>query len=98
MQVQEYAEVLGLDESVVEFCERVAIVASRREYRGVACRIVTPTLYCTVPAGHEAEPATGDEYRFRAGQNSPLAPHGGWDMLASATREGDLLVLEIEQQ
>jgi hypothetical protein len=109
MQVQEHADRLGHDESVAEFCERSAIVTARRECAGqrgwVECRIVTPVLYCTIPDGYQCddcgseqdEPSTGAKYRFTAGGNNPLAPFGGWDMLAHATREGDLLILEIEQ-
>lgn len=105
-QVQDQAAVLGSDESIAEFCQRNAIVRSRREAFGVECRIVTPTLYCFLPPGYEYdncgteqdEPATGAVYKFSAGQRDPLSPFGGWDMIAVATREDDMLILEIGQQ
>lgn len=96
---------LQVGESIQEYCERTAIVSSRREGNGVECRIVTPTIYATLPAGYEYddcgteqdEPVTGAEFKFRAGGSNELAPFGGWDMVATCTREGDLLVLEIDQ-
>jgi hypothetical protein len=96
---------LQVGESIQDYCERTAIVSSRREGSGVECRVVTPTIYATLPAGYQYddcgteqdEPATGAEYRFSAGRSNPLSPFGGWDMVATCTREDDLLILDIEQ-
>lgn len=109
MLVQDRSTLLCQDESIAEFCERTAIVSSRRESAGnrgwVECRVVTPTIYCELPPGYEydmcgteqAEPLTGAEYKFCAGRNNPLSPFGGWDMVACCTREGDVLILDIDQ-
>lgn len=102
---------LQVGESIQEYCERTAIVSARRESAGrscgwIECRIITPTIYATLPAGYQYdecgteqdEPQTGAEYKFTAGGNNPLAPFGGWDMIAHCTREDDLLILEIDQR
>lgn len=45
----------------------------------------------------QEEPADGARYKFCLGRGLAESPFGGWQFIATAWRDGDVVLLEVEQ-
>ena len=97
------------NESIAEFLERQVFVRrvvlngnGHRSWfepviypRTVACDLGDYAYDCC--GTEQEEPADGAEYKFQVGRNCAESPYGGWTFTATAYREGNVVMFEIEQ-
>jgi hypothetical protein len=103
------AEPIIANESIAEFLERSVYIRRVTSYGSGASFRYEPHIFphqvvCDVSeyaydlcGTEQEEPVDGVRYTFYLGRSVPEAPIGGWQFQATAHREGDVVLLEIEE-